>query len=182
MFLPDVIIQLSWTPSGASAPVYPASTLAFDVDFPYNLTPYSSSGPTAVANCAPSYALGTVGWWNQFQWQMYSFFGVPLIGMSFNENFDNEESYQFNNWPEFIPNGVTGVYGISILTDNYCFANQDGANPPTEPPQSPLTTSPVDSATQFYNLGSATVGGGVTVQTQTLTRYVDHATVTAISR
>jgi hypothetical protein len=60
------------------------------------------------------------------------------------------------------------------------FANQAAARPPTMVPQTPLGNNLVDYVTRFYNVGSAQVGSGVTVQTQTLSRYTDHPTVTKI--
>jgi hypothetical protein len=173
----DVTIELSWTPSGGSVV---NSTLSLDVDSPYQLTLVSTSGPTGVITCPPATGSNPIGWWVKYTWNMVSFFGQNMAGISINENFDNEINYQTNNWGDFVPNGSAGVSGVSTFSDNYCFANQTAAKPPTTPPQNPLTASPVDSATQSYNVGSNIVGDGFLVQSQTLSRYVDHATVTNI--
>jgi len=176
--LNDSTIQLSWTPVGGSAIT---STLNLTVDSPSNLAFYSSSGPTGVIACGPAIvANNPIGWWVQYQWTMVSFTGLAMAGISANEYFTNESDQQNNNW-SFTPNGFPGTAGASILTDNYCLANQTAAKPIFLPPQNPLLTSSVDSATQTYYVGSQNLESGVAVQNQVLTRYQDHATVTGIT-
>jgi hypothetical protein len=152
--------------------------LALGVDTPYQLKLILTTGPTAVADCSV-HANGNALWWSHYKWWEFSFFGVQMPGISMNENFDNVRQYQTTNW-SYTPNGQDGVPGVSMFSDNYCFANQLVAKPLPMTPQNPLGNNKVDSTTQSYKVGSSTVGQGVTVQTQTLTRYVDHPTVTDI--
>lgn len=172
----DTSIQLSWTPSGGWAI---NSSLALGVDSPYLLTMDYTTGPTAVADCSV-HAAGNIGWWSHYRWRMFSTFGVQTPGLAVNENFTLIQNPQPNNWP-FTPNGSSGIAGVSTFNDDFCFANQIAATPPTEAPQNPLTTNPIDSATQTYSIGSANVGAGLPVQTQILTRYVDHPTLTSVT-
>lgn len=174
----DVTIQLVWTPSGGS-PI--TRTLALSVDSPYQLTLDVMTGPTAVADCnLPTPDPGNVGWWSHYRWRIFSFFGIQMPGISVNENFDNEADYQPETYWTFDANGGPGKTGVSTFTDDYCKAFNPIVSPEPTQPQNPLGQNKVDSATQFYNIGSSTVGDGVTVQTQTLTRYVDHSTLTNI--
>ncbi len=173
--LGDETLSLSVDTGGATL----TASKSFTVDSPYKLSSAGATGPDAVGDCAPSYPPGNIGWHSRYNWQMLSRFSTALSGMSLNENFTNVQDYQANNLG-FTPNGSPGISGVSTFHDDYCLANQIAARPPSKPPQSPLTTAPVDSATQFYNLGSNVVGEGVNVQTQTLTRYQDHATVTSV--
>lgn len=174
--LKDETITLQWTPSGG---VPTTSSLAFTVDSPYDLSSLGSTGPDAVSTCDPTYTPGNIGWHSRYNWQMLSRFGTPLLGASLNENFDTLVDYQPNNY-SFTPNGFAGNPTSNSFHDDYCFANNIAARPPTEIPQNPLTNNLVDSATQYYNVGSSSVGSGVTVQSQTLSRYVDHPTVTNV--
>jgi hypothetical protein len=65
-----------------------------------------------------------------------------------------------------------------MFQDDYCYANNSIGVPPPQVPQTPLGNNEIDSATQTYRLGSATVGNGVPVKTQSLSRYTDHITLT----
>jgi hypothetical protein len=112
---------------------------------------------------------------------MQSFFGRPLFGMNLNEAFSNITVYQQPGYP-YQPNGTNGNSLKSTFTDTYCASFNPDGSITTEPPQNPLTTNAVDAATQTYRLGSTTIGTGTAVQTQLLTRYRDHITVTNIAR
>jgi hypothetical protein len=174
--LSDQSIKVVWTSAGGDSET---TSAAFTVYAPYKLISTGITGPLAVSACAPTYAAGNIGWHSIYYWQMFDQFGHALTGMSLNENFSNIVQYQSTNLT-YNPNGSPGVAGQSTFHDDYCYANNTVGKPPPEPPQNPLTTNKIDSATQTYKLGSGTVGSGVSVQTQTLTRYVDHPTVTNI--
>ena len=112
---------------------------------------------------------------------MLSFFGNILLGMNVNEQFTNIVVSQAPGYG-YSPNASAGVSGVYTFTDSYCAAFNPDGSITTMPPQNPLLTDVVDSATQTYRLGSTTIGSGTSVQTQTLTRYRDHITVTNIAR
>jgi hypothetical protein len=170
--LNDVTISGTWSPGTGAAPV--SLSVTTSVDSPYELGLVAVTPPTAVSACDGT--PGNLGWRSTYMYSMVSFFGAPLPGMSLNEAFANIADAQPNNW-SFTPNGSPGIPTVSRFIDTYCLANQIAAKPPSMPPQSPLGTSLVDSATQYYSLGSATIGSGVPVQTQQLFRYLDHAIV-----
>ena len=173
----DQTLSLAWTPAGQSQSLSANDT--FNVDVPYKLVQFAMSGPDAVANCSPNFDPGEVGWHSQYDWQMMDNFGHALTGMSFNESFTDIVQYQSTNL-SFVPNGGPGMYNASRFNDDYCYANGTVGVPKPQVPQNPLGNNKIDSATQTYRLGSATVGSGMKVQTQTLTRYVDHPTLTNI--
>jgi hypothetical protein len=108
---------------------------------------------------------------------MYDQFNNLLSGMSVNEQFSNINEVEPQWGWSFPPNGTQNAAGKVTFTDEYCETNSPAMPPPQ---QGQPSTREIDSATQTYSLGSATVGQGVPVQTQTLTRYVDHPTVTNI--
>lgn len=175
--LHDLTITLKWTPSGGS-PI--PATFVTQVDSPYSASFVSQTPLTGAQTCTP-FVAGNNGWYTTYTWQMLSFFGNPLFGMNLNETFTNIVVSQQPGYG-YTANGANGVSGKSTFTDAYCAAfNPDGAIT-TKPPQNPLLTDVVDSATQTYRLGSTTLGSGTIVQTQTLTRYRDHITVTNIAR
>jgi hypothetical protein len=112
---------------------------------------------------------------------MLSYFGSPLFGMDLNEQFTGITIYQSPGYG-YKANGTPGASGVANFTDTYCAALNPDGSITTMPPQNPLLTDAVDSATQTYRLGSTSIGSGTSVQTQTLTRFRDHITVTNIAR
>jgi hypothetical protein len=173
----DLTITLNWTPSGGS-PL--TSTTTASVDSPYSLSLVAQTPLGGAQTCNPL-ATGSLGWYTQYKWQMNSYFRNPLLGMSLNENFTNI-SISIRPGYGYTANGTAGLSGIATFTDTYCASFSNDGAITTKPPQNPLLSTVVDSATQTYRLGSTAVGSGTAVQTQTLTRYTDHITVTNIAQ
>jgi hypothetical protein len=173
----DLTITLNWTPSGGS-PL--TSTTTASVDSPYSLSLIAQTPLGGAQTCNPL-ATGSLGWYTKYTWQMNSYFRNPLLGMSVNENFTNI-SISIQPGYGYTANGTAGLSGIATFTDTYCASFSDDGAITTKPPQNPPLSTVVDSATQTYRLGSTAVESGTVVQTQTLTRYPDHITVTNIAQ
>lgn len=169
----DVTVSVSW---GNGNSVQTSLT----IDSPYSLAQQNVIGPGAVSACAPNFPAGGTGWHTQYTWLILSKFGKSIAGQNVNENFDNPQDAQPNNWGGFNPNGSAGVANSTTFKDDYCLVGIGGVNPNTQAPQNPLGANLVDSVTQIYSIGSTTVGSGVPVQDQTLSRYVDHPALTNI--
>jgi hypothetical protein len=170
----DVAIQVAWTNSGQTV----TQTINLTVDSPYRLALVGTIAPEGVDDCS-MLGPGTNGWHSAYTWQMLSKFGQIIYGQSINENFANPQDAQQTNLT-FSPNGSPGQNMVSTFTDNYCYANQIAGVPKPTVPQSPLGANLIDSATQYYSVGSTDVGSGVEVQSQLLSRYVDHASISNI--
>lgn len=153
------------------------------VDSPFRLAAIGHTQPQAVDDCAiigGRPVRGNNGWLAVYRWQMISKFGQHVWGQSVNESFSNEVAAQPKQFWFFSPNSSPGVAMVDTFTDTYCNANQILPVPRPTVPQVPLGTNLVDSATQTYKVGSEVIGAGIVVQTQTLSRYVDHPTVTML--
>jgi hypothetical protein len=182
----DVEISLTWTdPTGYKAAAAP---LSFTVDWPYSLSAPNGNPTvpnTAVSTCGPPWPPPNVGPlignWTAYFWQMRSFFQQVMTGANFNESFTNTVNAQSNNIPPSA-NGSNGAVNIATFSDNYCFANQIAAKPPSLPPQNPLGSNLIWTTTQIYSVGSSSVGVGLEVQRQTLQRFQDHHAVSGIQR
>jgi hypothetical protein len=151
----DLTISLTYTPSEGTPLML---TTATGIDSPYQLSFVAQTPLIGVQQCS-TYAAGNNGWETQFTWEMMSFFGNPLFGMSLNEQFTNITVYQSPGYG-YTANGQSGVSGRANFTDTYCAAHNPDGSITTMPPQNPLLTNPVDSATQTYRLGSSSVGSG----------------------
>jgi len=161
-----------------------SGNIQVQVDSPYRLTGGIVTRPEGVANCPDpiplTYPPGQNGWHAKYTWYMLSKFNRALNGISLNENFSQITSSQTNNL-SFTPNGSPGIAGVNYFSDNYCLANPYGVvKPPPTIPQKPLGNNLIDSATQTYKVGTDMVGYGVDVQSQTLSRYVDHPALTDV--
>jgi hypothetical protein len=111
---------------------------------------------------------------------MLSYFGNALFGMNLNESFAQVNIAQSPGYG-YMAVGTNGIALQANFTDSYCAAFNPFPPITTLPPQTPLLTDVVDSSIQTYSLGSTIIGGGVPVQTQMLTRYRDHITVTPLT-
>jgi hypothetical protein len=170
----DVIVSAQGTMNGVAS----TGQIALSVDSPFLLVQQSVAGPTAAGTCSPDFSAGNNGWVLTYTWMMKSKFKQAIQGQAFNESFANVQQFQTTNL-SYIANGAQNPAGKSTFTDHYCNTSPV-STPPTQVPQRPIGTNAVDSAMQVYSVGSATVGSGVPVQSQTLTRYTDHMTVTNI--
>ncbi len=166
----DVSVSLIWTDSTGHA--YPASTLNFDIDSPYE---DQVSGPIvneSVSNCIPT--SGTTGYASFITYLTHSYFGVTITNEWVNESLDNFSDDHVNNWPWGNEGSVLSPDGR--FSDEICVTQGTGGlSPQPTPPQQPqLSTYTIDHATQGWYVGSTTPAKGVQIQRDTLQRYIDH--------
>ncbi len=96
-------------------------------------------------------------------------YALPSIAV--NEQFGPFINDTSNNWPKPTPVNISGFSG-SGFSDVVGISGSYTPQPLV--PQSPLTTTKVDHATQTWRVGSSTSGQGVQVQTNTHQKYLDH--------
>jgi len=172
----DVTVQV--TDSGGGG-----ASIKLSIDSPFKLSGGIMTPLEAVGNCgSPGVppGAGNAGCYEQYQWQVKSYLNRNISGQYTNESFANIQQVYPGDNLSFTANGWPGVAGASQFVDTYCYANQTVGIPPARPPQHPLGNVMIDFATQTYSIGSMAIGGGIPVQSQTLTRYQDHPTVTNI--
>jgi hypothetical protein len=176
----DVTVTLKFTPTGGSRMTAPAYN--FSIDSPYKLvlngwaTTGAQQGVSACIDPTPN-PNGTDGYQTLYHYSIKSFFGVQITFQDANETFAKQaDIYIGNNWPAY---SVTpGFTSTGNFDDNICAVGPT-ATPPTKPPQSGNVG--IDYASQAWFIGTQTEGGGVEVQSDTLTRYQDHGTVAPIT-
>ncbi len=175
----DVTVQLQFQPSNGNGSVQ--TTYNLTVDSPYKLV---SNGATTTrgiqGSClAVPAASGTAGFQTLIPYAIISFQGVQISNISVFENFSNYQSiYTNENWGSFTASGITTLDGTFV--DDIC-RDGSGLTPQPLPPQSPLSSVAVDQMFQTWNVGSGSAGAGLSVQTDTLRRYVDHGVHTGIT-
>jgi len=175
----DVTVQLQFQPTSGTSSVQTSYSLS--VDSPYKLItngPSTNRGVTGDCNSVPATS-GSSGFQTLVPYAIISFFGVQVSHIPVYENFSNYQPiYTNENWGSFVAGGITTADGTFV--DNIC---QDGSGltPPPLPPQSPLSNLAVDQMFQTWYVGSGSAGHGLSVQTDTLRRYVDHGVHTGIT-
>ena len=96
--------------------------------------------------------------------------GNVMSSIAVNEEFNAFFPDTSNDWPKPTPINVSGFSGgfsdVIGIWGSY--------SPQPLIPQSPLTSTKVDHATQYFRIGSATTGSGVLVKTTTHQKYLDH--------
>ena len=95
----------------------------------------------------------------------------PLSSIAVNEQFGPFVNDTSNNWPKPTPSNTSGFSGPGFSDVIGIWGSY---TPQPLVPQSPLTTTKVDHATQTFRVGSSTSGQGVQVQTNTHQKYLDH--------
>jgi hypothetical protein len=122
---------------------------------------------------------GTAGYKSTINYEVRSFFNVSFYPFYFNETFaDVTDVYIGNDWPDYQPIPNTAI--VSGFADGICFADPTHTPRPTVP-QMPLSTTQIDFGLQGWSIGSLQTGGGILIQTDTLNRFIDHATHTVIT-
>lgn len=109
--------------------------------------------------------------------------GYAMSGIALNEQFGgwlyNNTTYDWNHPlacydPATGSTTCTSGYGGYVWQDSISQKLCASCSPVVKNPQSPLLDVRVDYATQYWRIGSSTIGSGVQVQTNTLQRYQDH--------
>jgi hypothetical protein len=177
----DVTVQLQFTPSGGSQMTAPA--YSFSIDSPYKLILNGAPTTTGAAQGTFSCDIptpnpnGTDGYQTLYRYSILSFFGVLISFQNMNETFSKQaDIYIGNNWPAYLVQPAFTSTGN--LTESICAVGPT-LNPPTKPPHGGNVG--IDYGSQVYFVGSPTEGSGVEVQSDTLTRYQDHGTITNIT-
>jgi hypothetical protein len=168
----DATIQVSWTPSGGGNAS--TATLDVNVDFPYELSPYSTdnSGIGYPPGCSPNFTSGSLGYYSLIAYEVLSYNGVLMPNVDLNENLVSRvDDYPGNDWISSQPSGAS-TDSAGILRDALCALNPNGT--PRSLPPGAQRTIPVYHQTQTWFIGSQTVGSGVGVQTDTMQKYRDH--------
>jgi hypothetical protein len=169
----DVTVKISWTPANGSDPQSATSNLT--VDSPYKLIPGTPSDMGIGSSCITA---GTTGYSSQIPYTVQSFRGQNITGIYINESFTSDDTfqapYEASNWPSIAVNPAVQI-GATGFSDQICIGNVNGLlTPAPEVPQAPLSSAQVDHRNQSWSVGSSTSGQGVSVQTDTLQRYLDH--------
>jgi len=173
----DITVTLEYTPAGGTTITL---NYALTIDSPYQLVSNGSPSHAAVggmdcnANPMPD---GTLGFQTLIPYNMMSRFGKLITNIDMNESFGTwSTDYIGNTWVAPLPGSFTSDNGFFV--DHMCV---QGWFPPAMIPQSPLSTTGIQHATQSWFVGSLTSGSGVQVQTNTHQRFIDHGEHTSIT-
>lgn len=155
---------------------------SLSIDSPYKLVLNSSNttgaaqGLFACEDPTPNPS-GTDGYQTLYHYSIKSFFGAQITFQDANETFALQgDIYIGNNWPAY---SVTpGFTATGNFDENICTVGPS-LTPPSKPPQG--GNIEIDYGSQFWFVGSLNEGGGVEVQSDTLTRYQDHGAITNIN-
>lgn len=176
----DVTVQLQFEPTGGTQSVQTSYSLS--VDSPYKLISNGSTntiGVTGSCSLIPA-ASGTSGFQTTVPYSIISFLGSQISHIQIAESFSNHQPiYTNENWP-FQAGTFTTPDGTFV--DNICADGSLTPHPlPPPPPPSPPSNTAIDQLFQTWTVGGGTAAPGLSVQTDTLRRYIDHGVHTGIT-
>ena len=167
----DVTVQVQYTsPDGT---VNTTKTVNLDVDSPYQLATgtITDEGLERGVSCDTPVS-GNNAYLSFIRYEILSKFGTVISGIGLNEQFNAalRSDNGSNNWPNPSAGGQTSSDGT--FADVPC-VTQTGLSPSETQPSGGSTE--VFHIPQTWFVGSTTVGSGISVQTDNLKYYTDHA-------
>lgn len=180
--------------STTTATAQKASTNANDITVQFSLSGFNSvpftmtvAEPYYLASAAPTDNLNDIdGWESRIYYKIVSNFNQILPSIAYNELFGGWQDDYFNTtgvhntWIPPTASGKTGFAGDQWFDDLYEYSCANLTPACANPGQDPLGPRRVQSAPQYWYVGSSTPGFGVYVQTDTHVRYTDHGEHQAI--
>lgn len=111
---------------------------------------------------------------------MVSAFGALITNQYINESFPQAKinDYPGNTWGAYVAASLLTVSGAFV--DAICRTGSPSPPPIYVAPPGALGTTLIDHANQLWFVGSATIGQGVQVQSDTIQRYQDHGAHTNV--
>jgi len=99
-----------------------------------------------------------------------------MEGYVINEAFEGQQNPISNNWPLDAGSATiyTDTWGDTIRRSVGVYCGGASCSPAPLNPQSPLTSTLVQSAVQKWYVGSVTSGEGIHIMTNTIRAYMDH--------
>lgn len=156
------------------------SSLPFTITslVPKSLSSWTITDVGRGANCLVS---GTTGFLSTITYQLRDQFNDSIPNAPVTEHLSNESPIQINNWTP-TPAGSNAT-PAGLINDLICAAGSSLTPSPTQP-QSPLSSSLVDTITQSIWVGTtdpSSSPAGVHVQDDTMQRFIDHGRHSSIS-
>jgi hypothetical protein len=171
-------IQIGFTVGGLTA-----TPLPWTANYPTHLQ--STKAPTTVINNVAPY--GLLGYTTTFEYVVRDIANNGLPTMSTNETLKNPWQLSGSTWTPVTSQGFPGTqypwyqgYFMQDKVSYFATASDPNPSPPAYVPTSdPRYGEPVQSWTQEWRFGTASIGFGTFLQTGTLKRNVSFATLAA---
>jgi hypothetical protein len=127
----------------------------------------------SASNC---FVGGNSTWFSELFYEILDNLADTVAGVGINEHFAGKTNTEANNWPT--PDEMGLIPSDGTFRDAVCVL-PISLTPIPIPPQTPLTGRVIDALSQEWRVGSSStfahIHQGVKVQTDDLTRFIDHA-------